>query len=221
MDSSEDKLKKLEERIQYLELVAEKSGMEKKVKLTLAFESLDKDLQQFAKDFIITMNSYFSAYRSLSTGLVQSVKDEGAFDTFKTWSFKILGFVPIIGDYIGIIDDIISSIVDEWKNKISEEKTEKVMEIIKALMVWDEDEVSNAVAWTAIQLCLWYDSRLYGVDAKNAVALILGYLILYGGPYNNFKENIEFPNRSYTGFSLSCINNLWNAKRFGKITLNI
>jgi len=219
--SSEDKLKKLEERIQYLELVAEKSGMTKKAKLALAFESLDKDLQQFAQDFIITMNSYFSAYRSLSTGLVQSVKDESAFETLKTWAFKILGFVPIIGDYIGIIDDIISSIIDNWKEKKIQERTEKVMEIVKALMVWDEDEISNAVGWTAVQLCIWYDSRLYGVDAKKAVALILGYLIMFGGPYNNFRENIDMTSHTYTGFSLSCINKLWTAKKFGKITLNI
>lgn len=219
--SSNDKLKQLEERITYLELVAEKSGMTKKAKLSLAFESLDKELLKFAQDFTITMNSYFNAYRNISTGLVQSVHDQSSIETVKNWAFKILGYVPVIGDYIGVIDDIVSIIIEKWKENDLKERTRKVMEIVKALMIWDEDELSNAIGWTAVQLCIWYDKRLYGVDGRNAVAVIIGYLINDGGPYKTFRENIDMGYHTYTGFSLSCINALWNARRFGHIKLNI
>lgn len=217
---NDSKLAQLEERIKYLELVAEKSGMAKKAKLTLAFESLDEDLKQFAQDFTITMNSYFIAYRGISTGLVKAVQDDSALETLKNWVFKILGFVPVIGDYIGIIDDIVSLIFEKWKEQNLQERTRRVMNIVKALMTWDEDELTNAVAWTAIQLCIWYDFKLYGVDGKKAAAVIIGYLISYEKGYEGFRENVEMTFHTYSGFSLSCINALWIGKKQGLIVLN-
>lgn len=220
--TTDDKLKQLDERIKYLEMVAEKSGMTKKAKLALAFEGLkDLGLQEFAQEFTITMNSYFCAYRSLSTGLVQAASDPSGLETLKNWLFKILGYVPVIGDYVGIIDDIISTIVDKWKEKDLKTRTENVMLIVKGLMVWDEDELTNAVGWAAVHISTWFSTLLIGVDPKKLAALIIGRLIAFGGPYKGFRDNFEMPSKTYPGFSLTCIQNVQTLRKLNLITFNL
>ena len=135
------------------------SGCFAKQKIKTDFEKLKHEaphevLFEYANNFYWTLSNYLLAYRAISTGLVDGVRDKGQFE--KMWDkigskiVSAMGAIPVVGGLIELIEEGISSINYTYQAMKFEQKVAKINEVITSFL--SEEDLSLAVASAAIKI---------------------------------------------------------------------
>ena len=230
--SMEDLIK----RIEHLEEVAKKSGMESKAKLSIAFEYVEKEygkeLFEYAQDFATTMITYLNAYKISSTDLFSNNIETTETQDATKFLCKVLGYAPVVGEIFGYIAEVVDFIIEKVNKEQFKNKSENVMKVCNALTGWDPETFNRHICWGAIHLVIWYKDRLKGCSGKDHAAKIIGMF----GACGNYIEKDKVAADSdyelnyskkylsvedYPSFSLTLINYIWTLKKFKAVELNI
>jgi tetratricopeptide (TPR) repeat protein len=127
-------------------------------------ENIQRDLEklksespvlfEYANNFYWTLSNYLLAYRAISSGLVDGVRDKNEFE--KMWDkvgskvVTALGSVPVVGGLIGVIEESLSALNNTYQQMKFDRKVAKINEVITGFLL--EEDLSLAIASGAIEI---------------------------------------------------------------------
>ena len=142
----------------------ETCGLYDKALIKNGFQDLEKNypkLYEYNKVFYWTLLNYFSAYKDLSTGLIQTHDQSLAESNEKQIVgatkivSKLAGKLPIVGGIVEGIDAIVDYIYGAVKGKRSEDRINSINKIImfnKDPKAQLDDEINLCIAKAALEV---------------------------------------------------------------------
>jgi tetratricopeptide (TPR) repeat protein len=162
-------LDKHETSIMTINNTLEQSNCYNKGKIREGFEALKTEepnevLYHYANHFYWALSNYLLAYRSISSGAVQGVRDKSKLE--KIWDkvgsavINVTRSIPVAGGILALVEEGIVAVNDHYKSFQFERKVAKINELITSYVL--EEDLNLAIASASINIALLKRAEIVG-----------------------------------------------------------
>ncbi len=112
------------------------------------------ELFNYANNFYWSLSNYLLAYRSIASGAVQGIRDKNKLE--KIWDkvgsriIDVTKAIPMVGGVLGLIEEGIAAINDEFQEMKFDRKVAKINELMTSYIL--EEDLNLAIASASIKI---------------------------------------------------------------------
>lgn len=137
---------RFEKRFESIENILDVTGIKTEADIRGKLEALKENnpkLYDYCHAFIWTMRNYVAAYLHASTGMFSQEYDQGKVEAVGMGLLKgftpLAEFVPVVGDFAGLLGDLIEAAYEEVKSSQQENKVAVISKIIQDNHLFGKD----------------------------------------------------------------------------------